>query len=259
MKRLLIAGFAAGLLMSGPAIAADVAARPILKAPEPSVFSWSGIYFGGHAGCGSAGAPVLTAFNTMDVDHFDHHTENATGCFSGGQVGADYQFAGGFVIGILGELSWGKISSFNQSIGDFGLSVTSWESKLTSMGTARARIGYAVNGGLPLVGGLSWMPYVTGGWAWGGSTVSSQVSTLLNPFSSGTASLGGWTVGGGLEYAITPSLSWKAEYLYTRYNAATYLATIDDDIGITPGLTLDRMNLSTFKTGLNLRLGGGRF
>jgi hypothetical protein len=43
-------------------------------------------------------------------------------------------------------------------------------------------------------------------------------------------------------------LSWKAEYLYTRYNAASYAATIDDDIGVTPGLTLDRMNLSTFKT-----------
>ena len=171
----------------------------------------------------------------------------------------NYQFAGGFVIGMLGELSWGKISSFNQSIGDFGLSVTSWESKLTSMGSARGRIGYAISGGLPIVGGLGWMPYLTGGWAWGRNKVSTQVSTLVNPFTSDTVSVGGWTIGGGLEYLITPSLSWKAEYLYTRYNAASYAATIDDDIGTPPGLTLDRMSLSTFKTGLNLRLGGGHF
>jgi outer membrane immunogenic protein len=260
MKRLVIVGFAAGLLTIGPAVAADMGAPPMLmKAPAPSVYNWTGIYIGGHAGCGWADAPVLTAFNTEDVDHFDHHTENASGCFSGGQIGADYQFAGGFVIGVLGELSWGKISSFNQSIGDLGLSVTSWESKLTSMGTARGRIGYAIGGGLPIVGGLGWMPYFTAGWAWGNNKVSTQVSTLLNPFTSDTASLSGWTVGGGLEYAITPTLSWKAEYLYTRYNAASYAGTIDDDIGVTPGLTLDRMNLSTFKTGLNLRLGGGRF
>ena len=103
------------------------------------------------------------------------------------------------------------------------------------------------------------MPYFTAGWAWGNSKVSTQVSTLMNSFTSDTATLSGWTVGGGLEYAITPILSWKAEYLYTRFNAASYAATIDDDIGVVPGLTLDRMNLNTFKTGLNLRLGGGRF
>jgi outer membrane immunogenic protein len=258
MKRLVIAGFAASLLTVGPAVAADLQAAPMpMKAPAASVYNWTAFYVGGHAGCGWAGAPVLTAFNTVDVDHFDHHTESASGCFAGGQIGGDYQFAGGIVIGVLGEFSWGKISSFNQSIGDLGLSVTSWESKLTSLGTARGRIGYAVNGGLPIIGGLGWMPYFTGGWAWANSRVSTQTSTLLNPFTSGTATLGGWTLGGGLEYAVTPSLSWKAEYLYTRFDPATYAATIDDDIGITPGLTLDRMNLSTIKTGLNIRLGGG--
>ena len=260
MKALVVAGFAASLLAVAPAGAADTDARPILmKAPAVAAFNWTGIYIGGHAGCGWADPPVLTAFNTEDVDHFDHHTESATGCFSGGQIGADYQLGGGFVIGVLGELSWGNISSFNQSIGDLGLAVTTWESKLTSMGTVRGRIGYAFSSGLPMVGGLGWMPYITGGWAWGDNKVSSQVSTLFNPFTSDTALLSGWTIGGGLEYAITPILSWKAEYLYTRFGPAWYAATIDDDIGITPGLTLDRTSLSTFKTGLNLRLGGGRF
>ncbi len=258
MKRAMMAALAAGLLTAGPAVAADMPTQPMLmKAPPPSAYSWTAFYVGGHAGCGSAGAPVLTAFNTVDVDHFDHHTEAASGCFIGGQVGLDYQLGSGIVIGVLGEFAGGKISSFNQSIGDLGLSVTTWESKVTSLGTARGRIGYAVSGGLPILGGLGWMPYFTGGWAWANSTVSTQTSTLLNPFASGTATLDGWTLGGGLEYALTPNLSWKAEYLYTRFNSAWYAATIDDDIGITPGLTLDRMSLSTFKTGLNLRFGAG--
>src|ERR1700684_3617393 len=135
MKRSMMAALAAGLLTADPAVAADMRTQPLLMKAPPA-YSWTAFYVGGHGGCGSAGAPVLTQFNTVDDDHFDHHTENASGCFVGGQAGLDYQLASGIVIGVLGEFAGGKISSFNQSIGDLGLSVTTWESKVTSLGTA---------------------------------------------------------------------------------------------------------------------------
>jgi outer membrane immunogenic protein len=261
MNRQILAGFAVSLLAVAPAMAADMS--PMLKAPPamPAPFSWTGFYIGGHAGCGWAGAPSITGFNTDDAaDIFTHSTESASGCFSGGQIGFDYQFAGGFVFGVLGDISFGKISSFNQSTEDAASLLaesTGWESKLTSFGTARGRLGYAINGGLPVIGGLGWMPYVTGGWAWGRNKISSQADA--GTFTSDTQSLSGWTIGGGIEYAITPSLSWKGEYLYTRYNSATYAVILDDEPAVLPGLTLDRMNVSTFKTGLNWRLGYGRY
>jgi outer membrane immunogenic protein len=257
MRRLVLSGIALGLLTAAPAMAADIRA-PMLKAPPMApVFNWTGLYIGGHAGCGWADSPAVTAFNTSDGGgDFVHNTENATGCFSGGQIGADYQVGGGFVFGILGDISFGKISSFNQSLEDARTEATGWESKMTSMATVRGRIGYAISGGLPVVGGLGWMPYVTGGWAWARNKVSAQGDA--GTFTSDTQSLSGWTIGGGLEYAITQSLTWKAEYLYTRYNSASYAVTLDDD-GIVPGITLGRTNLSTFRTGLNWRFGGGRF
>jgi len=231
----------------------------MLKAPSMAApaYSWTGFYIGGHAGCGWADSESVTSFNTTDGGgDFVHSTETGTGCFSGGQIGADYQVGGGFVLGILGDISWGKISSFNRSSEDAGLEATGWESKITSMATVRGRVGYAINGGLPIVGGISWMPYFTGGWAWAQNKVSAQGDA--GTFTSDKASLSGWTLGGGLEYAITQSLTWKAEYLYTRYGSSTYAVTLDDD-GVVPGLTLGSMNVSTFKTGLNWRLGTGHY
>jgi outer membrane immunogenic protein len=257
MKRQLTAGFALGLLAVVPATAADMRAAPILtKAPMMApAYSWTGFYIGGHAGCGWGDAPSVTALGTAEAgDVFTISTEKATGCFSGGQIGADYQFAGGFVVGVLGDISFGKISSFNQSSEDAAFEFSSWESKLTSFGTARGRLGYAITGGLPVLGGLSWMPYVTGGWAWGRNKISVQGDA--GTFTSDTQSLNGWTIGGGIEYAITSSLTWKGEYLYTRYNSASYAVLLDDDPGVVPSLTLDRMTVNSFKTGLNWRFGG---
>src|ERR1700730_6236349 len=112
----LVTGAMLGAL--GSAMAADMTPKPapmLMKAPMAPVFSWTGFYIGGHAGCAWADAPSVTDLGTDDAaDVFVHSTEKASGCFSGGQIGADYQFAGGFVFGVLGDISFGKISSFNQ-------------------------------------------------------------------------------------------------------------------------------------------------
>jgi len=251
----LISGAMFGALVASSAMAADLSAKaPIMKAPAMALgYNWTGFYIGGHAGCGWTNSPAVTALNTVgDGEVFVHNQENASGCFSGGQIGADYQTAGGFVFGVLGDISFGKISSFNQSLEDAGAEATGWESKLTSLGSARGRVGYAISGGLPIVGGLGWMPYVTGGWAWGRNKISAQGDA--GTFTSDTQSLSGWTLGAGFEYAITQSLTWKAEYLYTRFNTASYGIILDDD-GVPPGVSFDRMTVNTFKTGLNWRLG----
>jgi outer membrane immunogenic protein len=64
--------------------------------------------------------------------------------------------------------------------------------------TLRGRIGLDMNG---------WMPYVTGGYAM--ADVSAD-----NGNSSGSATVSGWTVGGGLEVKLDRNWSFKGEYLY---------------------------------------------
>ena len=52
MKRLLLAGVALSAFVAGPAIAADLRARPVYKAAPPVVtyYSWTGCYVGGNVG-----------------------------------------------------------------------------------------------------------------------------------------------------------------------------------------------------------------
>ena len=69
-------------------------------------FSWTGCYIGGHIGGLWAKkdwtnrdpllAPLGTSFGSHDADSW----------LGGVQAGCDYQFAGGFVIGIQGDYAW---------------------------------------------------------------------------------------------------------------------------------------------------------
>src|SRR6266581_5422696 len=79
MKKLLLgAGAVAAFAAVGPALAADLPARPVYKAPmvAPAVFSWTGCYIGGNIGgkwprtSGTVGIPA-TAVTGASVFVFD--------------------------------------------------------------------------------------------------------------------------------------------------------------------------------------------
>lgn len=63
---------------------------------------------------------------------------------------------------------------------------------------------------------------------------------------------------GGLEYAFTPNLSLKAEYLYLDLNRQHYNIPLDVDSGVSPGLDFGPLKVHTFKTGLNWRFNWGK-
>src|SRR5262249_10815206 len=95
------------IVLAGPAIAADMRA-PLTKAPPPLVppWSWTGCHVGGHAGglrANSTDWVVRTPGNLFFGRALGGHA--ATGWLAGGQAGCDYQFAGGFVIGIAGDVA----------------------------------------------------------------------------------------------------------------------------------------------------------
>ena len=147
MRKLLLLGLGLTVLTGGSfaSEAADLG-LPSYKAPPMAplpAFYWTGFYLGGHAGCGWAHTPAPT--NVFDptegfVNGLVSSTEQASGCFGGGQIGANYQFASNFVIGIEGDASWANISSFNRTAGDEG-AFASWQDKLTAFGTVRGRLG----------------------------------------------------------------------------------------------------------------------
>src|SRR4030088_3716605 len=83
-----------------PALAADLAARPYTKAPAYAapIYNWTGFYIGGHVGGAVSSNEFLNGVVTGN-----RHEGRLLG---GVQAGADYQFAGNWLVGAEGEYRW---------------------------------------------------------------------------------------------------------------------------------------------------------
>lgn len=167
---------------AGAAGAADLPSRkgPV-EAPVymPPAFTWTGFYVGANAGYGF-GQATTNLGGSADMDGF----------IGGGQIGYNYQM-GQFVLGLETDLQ----------AADLGVSGIGGSIKTDYFGTVRARAGVAFD---------RFMPYITGGWAYG--NVKTSVPAL--GISSDNSHTGGWALGGGVEYAITNNLIAGVEYLY---------------------------------------------
>src|SRR3974390_2017461 len=90
--------FLTALAMTGSAassaMAADLPARTAPVVPQPIIApapAWTGCYVGGNLGGALGDASVSGAAGTVST--------NGSGFAGGGQIGCDYQFASGWVIG----------------------------------------------------------------------------------------------------------------------------------------------------------------
>lgn len=202
-----------------------------------AAIDWSGVYLGGHAGYSSAAVGYKNAYQQTLADYFrarDIETEfgvstlltapsqrvggTTFGAFAGYNVQLD-----DIVVGIEGDYTRFDNRSFsrdsiassvttssgiNERVFLTGLSRTD----IQDYGTLRARAGYALG---------SFLPFVTGGLAIGRATVYDQIgvpSEISRPSRPKVKTVGGLALGGGLEYAITPSILLRAEYQYVLFN-----------------------------------------
>jgi outer membrane immunogenic protein len=214
MRRLGLA-LLASMALIGSAAAADMPAKMVTKAPivDPP-FSWTGFYVGGNAGyswgrqCNSLTDPTgAILFGNSNCDRLN-------GFIGGGQLGYNWQY-NQWVLGLEGDLQW----SGQKRDGTFFIPSTAillvvpatnaiYTDKLEWFGTVRGRIGWA-NG--------RWLPFITGGWAFGHGNVSGSSTGGIVSTSSASQNYSGWTVGGGLEWAFANRWSAKAEYLYIDF------------------------------------------
>jgi outer membrane immunogenic protein len=209
MKKFLLASAGIVALGVASASAADLPRQRAMpaKAPvyvAPAGYNWTGPYVGLSGGYGWGGSDLK-------------------GGLVGGTLGYNYQ-TGPWVLGLEGDLSWTNIK------GTSACGATTCETKNHWLGTARGRLGYAMGA----TGNV--MPYVTGGAAFGDIEHSvSGVGTVSD-------SKAGWTLGGGLEAAISGPLTAKIEYLYV-------------DLGDSPSLagTSSSFHTNIVRAGLNYR------
>ena len=241
MKKQLLAVVAATIALGGSAMAADLAVRaPVYRAPPPvPYFSWTGCYFGGHIGGlwsrkewtnrDPLFAPVGTNFGSHDTDSW----------LGGVQAGCDYQFAGGFVIGIQGDYAWtdatgSHVDAFQPNFTD--------HSRIKSLATVTGRVGYAWD---------RFLGYVKGGGAWEKDEyyVTNFVGTTV---ATAGETRSGWTIGVGGEYAFTNYFSGFVEYNYYDFGSR------DTTFGSPTGSFLIDIKdtKSVVRAGLNWRFGG---
>lgn len=189
MKKLLLAGVAVIALGTASASAADIQRRQMpAKAPAyvpPPVYNWTGFYIGINGGGGWGRSDFSVPFASGSFD--------TSGAVVGGTVGYNWQ-VNQFVFGLEGDIDW----SNRRGSGVCGV-VTVCEVRNDWLGTARGRLGYAFD---------RFMPYVTGGLAVG------DIKTSVAGFGDTRDTKLGWTVGGGIEAAISGPLTAKIEYLY---------------------------------------------
>jgi outer membrane immunogenic protein len=189
MKKLLLAGV--GLLALGltAASAADIQRRQVMpaKAPLYSVvpaYNWTGFYVGINGGGGWGSSDFSAPLSSASFD--------TSGGLVGGTLGYNYQ-AGQLVFGLEGDIDWSNIRGSGTCAGLSCSTRNNW------LGTARGRVGYAID---------RVMPYVTGGAAFG------DIKTSVAGFGDSSQTKTGWTVGGGIEAALAGPWTAKVEYLY---------------------------------------------
>jgi outer membrane immunogenic protein len=231
-----------------------MAADMPLKAPPPVVYyTWTGCYVGAHVGGKSSRADVTAGANIGGVPVGTAITDPIymSGALGGGQIGCQYQFAGGWLFGVEVDgsavQSDGQRSQLATVVGlnpNVNVQVTEhW------LATARGKLGYAWD---------KWMVYVTGGGAWAGVEMVNDprafvpAGQLLG--ASQTQTLNGWTVGFGAEYALGYGWSIKGEYLYMEFSEKTYFGTTIPAVGGEDRLRL-RQSLARF--GMNYKFDWG--
>lgn len=240
--------------------------RPYVAAASPDMSNskgtlWEGAYAGINAGYGTGNLQNYT--NTSVIDKQTNTVESITnssntsylaGAVAGGQFGYNHVFANRIMLGAEADINWADIYNTATPTNTSSLSVESTARKFPNdpvemgasyttgygrvgmdwVGTVRGRLGYDLG---------KFLPYVTGGLAYGEITSSNHTTETsveyiargafpFPPVStfepSGSYSRGssasvsaGWAAGAGAEYMVADGWSVKGEYLYTSIGGVT--------------------------------------
>lgn len=250
MKRIVFGMMAALSLLATNAMAADLAARPYVKAPpivDPG-YNWTGFYAGLNGGYSwgraSETALIGAPFPAGSVGTVK---QNVDGGLGGGQIGYNWQVDRKWVVGVEADVQGtgerGRSSDVlgTVRIGRFGVTAsTATSTDFPWFATFRARGGFLVDPSLLL--------YATGGLAVGEVKFASTPTLTLQAFDGNTpigapiSATGptvsesntrvGWTLGAGLEKKFAPNWSAKLEYLYIDLGTKTYFSGTGNDIDV---------------------------
>jgi outer membrane immunogenic protein len=247
-------GWMIALSLTAPALAADLSVSPARRAPVvPHEFSWAGSHVGVNLG---------GAWNGLDMQASSLGSgsflpaPSSDGAVTGGfQSGYNWQF-GHMVLGFEGDTQFTRQDRSVTISTPFGLlqAGDTFKVKTEVTSSTRAKAGWAWD---------RLMVYGTGGLA----TALIDVSASYGARDPGSPAFEidqhnkfrfGYTVGAGVDYAVTDRASLGLEYRYTDLGRKNYdlgpLATVGD-LHLTSSTVTARLNIKIDSFGL---LGGLR-
>lgn len=163
-------------------------------AAEPGSYDWSGFYVGAFGSYLSGTATGVVTAGGAGSDSFA-----ISGLQAGGLAGYNWQ-SERFVIGLEADAGFGNIDGigFDGGINDFDID---------PQGHARVRLGMAIDRFLPFLAT--------------GLTIADGDARSPG-FGSPSELHFGWTIGAGLDFAVTDNFLVRGEYIFDRAGTETY-------------------------------------
>jgi outer membrane immunogenic protein len=224
-RQILLASVGALALTGSAAFAADLPYRgpPPVYLPPPPIFTWTGLYIGGQIGYAWARDNVnLAGISTDpleateaglpgepdgDEGFITSFSSRPHGVIGGAHLGYNLQF-GQWVAGVEGSVDGTSLDDIVSFAGVPTLPGLTVQSREDVQGSIRGRLGIAFDRVLL---------YATGGAAFSNVKNDYKLGAPMFLSESITKTRTGWTVGGGLAYAITNNWSIGAEYRYSDF------------------------------------------
>ena len=190
------------------------------------------MWWGGKDHCGTGGAYDASKKNTYSPAGLTPNRQSDGDAFGGVQFGYNFQSPGAFVYGIEVDLGGMALNGRGHANGN-----TLWtdgggwtySTPMAFDGQSQGGFYGDVTGRL----GWTWGPallYAKGGFAWLNADLRMKESILTSSSTmcgaagwcdfnnDHNATLTGWTVGGGVEWKVSPLWSIKAEYLHFEFD-----------------------------------------
>lgn len=281
LRSMLLASVGALALIGPAAFAADPPSSPppLAYPPPVPIFTWTGFYLGLNAGYAWGDDPV-TAFvpgppnriggtAPLEASLVGTGSMRPSGFIGGGQIGYNWQI-NHFILGLEGDVE-GLTASATRDSGYLQGFTTRFRPRkiihdfdhvsYQPFATIRGRVGYAFN---------RLLIYATGGLAVTGQNFSRDLAwSYIDPcptsgdglhqchVGSISRTLAGWSVGGGVEYALTNNWTVKAEYLHADFGR-TSLTTFNPAVSGQQIIhTIGRTTFDIARAGVNYKFDWG--
>lgn len=207
-KSISSAAVAIGAILGiGAASAADLPARTYTKATaiDPA-YDWSGFYIGGHLGY------LWGKTRVLDDGVLTESGAPTNGVAGGLLAGYNWQ-RGPLLLGIEGDVGW--LNAVGHGEGAPPPLPLPNTYKIIWDGHLVGKAGFASG---------HWLFFATGGVAFAGFNFQEGVIPGATPAGSINATLTGFSVGGGIEYAFTQNLLGRLQYIYDDFGGHDFAA-----------------------------------